>query len=232
MKTFGQTVNLQLLQPTLYILLSCSGVTEGDFTVLQDAAERVGSFQEVLDSTSLVTMWIHYARMIVAFVFGDLDEAMRCLRFCSSLVNNPTGAGDSTMPCLIDGLMSIEIYRRHGWKVGLLCRIRKRIRQLRRFAVHSPLNYLGKLYLVQAEFASLQGRSQRAYLKYISAISLYGESGVNLQLGLANELAGKHFLRLNETVMAIRFLKEAERVYRNWGGHAKADHLVAEVKLW
>lgn len=232
MKTFGQTVNLQLLQPTLYILLSCSGVTEGDFTVLQDASDRVGSFQEVLDPTSLVTMWIHYARMIVGYVFGDLDEAARCLRFCSSLVNNPTGAGDATMPCVIDGLMAIELYRRDRWKVGLLCRIRKRIRQLRRFSAHSPMNFLGKLHLVQAEFASLQGRDQRAYFKYTSSISLYRESGVHLQLGLANELAGKHFLRLNETDMAIRFLKEAERVYRNWGGHAKADHLVAEVKLW
>lgn len=227
MRKHGQKVNLQMLQPSLLIILSCAGGDEGDVTVMEEAAEE---FSKMVDSTTLVAQWHHYARMCVALLFGNIDEACRHRSLCPSLIAHPAGSGDIVMPCFIDGLLAVAICRRQRWKMPfLMLRAHRRIRQLRRFAAASPMNFLGKLHLLQAEVASLMGRNDRAHMLYTSAIVLMREAGFKSQLGLANELAGKHFLRLKDE-RAGQFLTEADRVYRGWGGIAKADHLVAEIK--
>lgn len=226
MKKHGQVVNLQMLLPSKTILLSCAGDMNGDVTVLEEANDL---FKEEVDASSLVALWLHYARMLVAFLFGNIDQSSRSAELCSSLICHPVGSADTVMPCMVDGLLALEKCRRQWWNMpALVLRARRRIRQLRRFAASSPSNFLGKLHLVQAELASVLGQRDRAHMKYTSSIALFRDAGFNLQLGLANELAGKHFLRLKDD-RAKQFLNEADRVYRAWGGIAKADHLLAEV---
>ena len=227
MTRYGQAVNLQMLQPTLSILLACSGESHGDFSMLEEAENR---FKDVKISDSLLVLWYHYARMVAAYLFDDMDQASCEAQHCAKIVNKPAGSGDIAMPVLIDGLLTLEKCRRHWWNLAILLpRARRRICQLRRFASCSPVNFLGKLHLLRAEMASVLGRRNAAYMNYTSAIVLMRDAGFFLQLGLANELAGKHFLRLGDFQKADPFLREAVRVYRAWGGTAKADHLMAQV---
>ena len=104
------------------------------------------------------------------------------------------------------------------------------MKQMRLWADEAPSNFLGKLYLLEAEWASLFGRNDQAHRRYISAAALLKESGFYLQTALSLELAGKHFARIREDGLAVRFLRQALDKYREWGGHAKADHLETEVK--
>lgn len=232
MTRFGQAMNLLMLQPALLILLSCSGRQHGEFTVVEDAHNRTGQFEEVRDSSSLVRQWCQYARMFVAYLFDDIEEAARASRLCPSLIDYPVGSADIVMPCMVDGLLALEQCRRSLWKVPLLIRrIRRRIRQLYHFAASSPANFLGKLHLLKAELASVLGRHDRAHIYYTSAIVMLRDSGFYVQLGLANELAGKHFVRRKDTDHGEQFLEEAVRVYKSWGAHAKAEHLATQMKL-
>lgn len=109
-------------------------------------------------------------------------------------------------------------------------RAQKQIRQMDRWANECPPNFLGKLNLVRAEWASLWKENDRAYRKYISAISLLKESGFFFQTALANELAGKHFFRIKNERMGVQFLQKAIAKYTEWGGVAKSHHLEAELR--
>jgi len=51
------------------------------------------------------------------------------------------------------------------------------------------------------------------------------------QTALAHELTGKHFLGIGSKALAPRHLHDAVRSYRVWGATAKADRLVAELRL-
>jgi len=231
MKRYGQQVNLKLVQPQLYLLLSCSGEISRDFSEWQKTPEGMMVVYEAGDSGSLNASWIHYFRMTVAFIFHDFQEACRCSRKCTDLLENPTGCADITMPCLLDCVLSIEMIRQNPWNVSRHLRVRKWIRQLHRWATDSPLNVLGKLHLAQAEAASVYGRRECAYMKYVSAIALSEKSGFLFQTALAHELTGKHFLRIGSEALATRHLHDAVRSYRVWGATAKADHLVTELRL-
>lgn len=224
MTRFGQAVNKLMLYPSLYILLSCEGGNHSDFTVIQDAKQLSGPFDERNPGTSLVSQWCHYARMLVAYLFDDIQGAQHCAILCSSLVNHPVGSADIAMPCLIDGLLSVERCRRRRILLPLLLpRARRRLAQLRRFAIASPRNFLGKLHLLKAELASICGLSQRALLHYESAIVLLRDAGFFLQSALANELAAKHFLRRKDIDRAEVHMEEAEQIYRRWGGHVSVN---------
>eukprot|EP00977_Amphora_coffeiformis_P009378 scaffold2155_cov162-Amphora_coffeaeformis.AAC.7 len=231
MKRYGQQVNLKLVQPQLYLLLTCSGDIGRDFSEWQGTPEGMMASYEAGDRVSLTASWIHYFRMTVALIFHDFQEACRCSRNCDDLLENPTGCGDITMPCLLDCVLSVEMIRQNRCNGSRLLRVRKRIRQLHRLAKESPLNVMGKLHLAQAEVASTCGRRERAYMKYVSAIALSEKSGFLFQTALANELAGKHFLRFGSKDLATRYLNEAVRVYHVWGATAKVNHLVAELGL-
>jgi hypothetical protein len=233
MKKFGQAVNLSMLSPSLLILLSCSGEDQDDFTVIQDAEQKVGLFEDNVFDRAMVRQWCHYARMFVAYLFDDIDEATKCARLCASLVNRPMGSADVAMPCLVDGLITLERCRRQRWMLPyLLPRVRRRVSQLYHFATDSPSNFLGKFHLLTAEMASVLGQHNKAFLYYTSAIVLMRDAGFYIQLGLASEAAAKHFIRRNEIDRAERYILEAENVYRSWGGHAKADHLVMQMKSY
>lgn len=232
MKTYGQKLNLRQVDPSLWILLSCSGQKHGDISVLEEASERIVSEQRNPGvSSSLVVQWLNYAKSLVAFLFGRPDEAMCFTKLYKTIADYPSGCGDCCMSCLVFCLILCQKLRENRWNLVLLLECNRRIRALRGWAAKSPFNNLGKVHLLEAEVASILGRNDRAHLKYVSSISIASQSGFYLQTALANELAGKHFLRLKDRAMATTYLEEAEKVYRSWGGHAKADHLAAEVGL-
>lgn len=233
MRKFGQTTYLSMLSPSLLILLSCSGEDLEDFTVMQDAKQKIGPFQENVDDSTIVRQWCQYARMFVAYLFDDIDGAAKCARLCASLINSPMGSADVAMPCLVEGLITVERCRRQKWMLPYcIPRLRRRIRQLHHFATGSPSNFLGKLHLLKAEMASVLGQHNKAFLYYTSAIVLLRDAGFYIQLGLANEAAAKHFIRRNEVDRAERYMVDAEKVYRSWGGHAKADHFAMQMKSY
>lgn len=230
MKSYGQNFGLGFLHPSLYVIVKCSGRISHDFPALRQAA--VGVFgEEYVNNAALFVQWAHFARMTVHFIFDEYDEAAHCSQFCSFILEHSIGSADTTMPCLIACLLAIQRLRQNQWNARLIWDVMKRIRQLRCWADCCPSNFLGKLSLAEAEWASLRGSKKKlAHRKYVTAISLFNESGFYQQTALANELAGKHFARIGEGELARRFLKKAIDKYFEWGGHAKAEKLASSMK--
>jgi hypothetical protein len=106
----------------------------------------------------------------------------------------------------------------------------KRLKRLQYWSKHSPINFLGKQFLVEAELCWLYGDMDTAYAKYTCAIALSREGGFIMQTALAHERTCKFLLEQGLDAETAAFhLREASSLYTRWGATAKVKHLNAEI---
>lgn len=90
------------------------------------------------------------------------------------------------------------------------------------------MNFLGKVHLLKAELAVATGDHLSALAEFTSAVLYSREGSFIMQEALANERAAKYYFSRNETEKGTTYLREALRLYKEWGGVAKVEHLEAE----
>jgi hypothetical protein len=124
------------------------------------------------------------------------------------------------MICLANARESQPRQRRQ-----LISTARTILKKLQIVAQHNPHAGLHKVYLIEAEIASVEGNRECAMTKYYQAIALAGEEE-NLHLqALACERAGVSMREFGERELADRFLGRALVLYEKWGATAIADRL-------
>jgi histidine kinase len=107
----------------------------------------------------------------------------------------------------------------------------KMIRLLRKYALWIPANFLDKKYLLDAELAAVNGRSDEAMQYYISAIALAKENRSLFVQGVANERAGRYcFTVLQQPQEAVAHFRQALLVYEEWTAHRKVGQLQEALK--
>jgi len=109
-----------------------------------------------------------------------------------------------------------------------LKRIKQNQKKLKHWAEHSPLNYLNKWQLIEAEYCSFVGKTQKAMTLYADAISSSEKAKLHHEQALAHELTAKFYLSLNQVRLAITDIKQAYYLYRNWDAHHKATDVEKE----
>lgn len=103
---------------------------------------------------------------------------------------------------------------------------RKNHKKFRKWAAHCPVNFLHHQYLMEAEFARIKNRPEKAALFYDKAIEGARLSGYLTYEALFNELAAKFHLGRNSRKDAGRYMKQARYLYDRWGATAKVYHLM------
>jgi hypothetical protein len=79
------------------------------------------------------------------------------------------------------------------------------------WATHSPHNCLDRLFLLEAELASVCGQNAKAYEKYTCAMAMTAHSGFLMMDALANERAARHLLAID------RLIQRRELARIRWG---------------
>jgi len=173
---------------------------------------------------------IQINRMMIAFVFDAYEEA--------ELFLDSIDLGCSEVPTFqlvftrfIIGMVSLAQARR-GKNTRKNIRVAKKsLKYIRRLAKRCPDNCLDKKFLLEAELASIHGRSVKAYEKYLCAIAMAKHAGFQYEHALANECAGRHFIELGQMQAAQSLFEQACQVYGEWGAKAKVLHLQKEMVL-
>ncbi|BAY29235.1 two-component sensor histidine kinase [Nostoc carneum NIES-2107] len=96
---------------------------------------------------------------------------------------------------------------------------------MQKWAEHTPMNYLHKFHLVEAEKARVLGQFFEAEEFYERAIALAAENEFIQEEALAYELAAKHYLARGRSKIAEIYMKEAHYCYDRWGATAKVKDL-------
>jgi hypothetical protein len=138
---------------------------------------------------------------------------------------SPTGRGFNESLALLETMERQSSVERHQ-RMRL---VQSHLKVFRYWTKHCPANFMGKLYLIQAELTHYQGDALQAQAQYYCSIVHNGQGGILLEHTLANERAGKFELELGNQSQAREYLQEAFRLYQEWGGVAKVDHLRKQV---
>jgi hypothetical protein len=184
----------------------------------------------VLESRDLIMrVWVHYDFMLLAYLFGDYDRAWEEGTFTRIVRHFPMTDPDIANVVFMECLSSLALCRHPlSSKRRHLSNARGCIKFVKRLAVLSPHNCLGKLHLMQAELASTTGNDSRALTKFMCAIALFADSGTLMYSALANELAGRHFIRLGNQYEAAEYLQRALSSWCCWEADAKVLHFRKE----
>ncbi len=92
-------------------------------------------------------------------------------------------------------------------------------------AEHSKWNYQNKVYLLEAELFSFEGRLQRAQNLYTAAIEASASSKFIHEQGLAYELAAFHNEKSGNASKAWEYFNQAKSCYAQWGSRMKVEFI-------
>ncbi|QEQ96296.1 AAA family ATPase [Neptunomonas concharum] len=97
-----------------------------------------------------------------------------------------------------------------------------------KLALHCPANHEHHQILVKALLLSYQLSYNEAASLFDSAISLAKQSGFHLDFAIANEAAGRCYLRWGKETIAHHYIEQAYMGYSTWGARSKQTLLERE----
>jgi tetratricopeptide (TPR) repeat protein len=230
MAFFGQHEARSILALTWQAALNLMGRADGDPTVM--TGEVMNQEEMIASATEQnpgVLQWAMFYRMHIAYVLGDYDAAEAHSVGIIAILDSGYGGRDVSEVVFFETLTLLAQACR-GKKGGRMRTARRRIRLLKKWALSAPANFLGKLYLLEAEAARCQGKTQQAVTKYMAAILNLREEGFLSEEAIANELFGRHYLHLGETASATPYIRDALRLYKLWGAAIKVEQFENEMR--
>jgi signal transduction histidine kinase/predicted ATPase/CheY-like chemotaxis protein len=102
------------------------------------------------------------------------------------------------------------------------------VKKLETVSKQTPINYLNKYLLIQAEIAVLEERNWEALTLYSQAIQESKNQGFMHECAIANERALQFTLYSGKRKLAKGYFKSALRRYRMWGATLKVEQFVQQ----
>jgi len=169
---------------------------------------------------------INLYSMVVAYHFSNYELAERLCPKAAQHYRNFSSLG-ATVGRMYDALSNLAMVSRGNKR--RIWQVRHHLKIMRVWSTNCPENFLGKQLLVEAELEWLLDNIPEAKAKYYMAIVQSRDAGILMQEALANELAGKFYLKIGDLLKAVPLFEEARRLYKAWGGIAKVRHLEQEI---
>mmetsp|Transcript_25712 Transcript_25712/g.60503 ORF Transcript_25712/g.60503 Transcript_25712/m.60503 type:complete len:1109 (-) Transcript_25712:67-3393(-) len=181
------------------------------------------------ENFELIALWAYSHEMVSSYLFGDYENSVRAGELCEELLHAPVCTVDAPVNALFIGLSAMAQAAQSKTKVRkfkLIARAKIMIRLVSKWSDHCPINFLGKLDLLEAELSVFQGKAASICAKkYTSAIALSREAGLVMQTALASERAGRYYLSIKDKENTTQMLKQAKLLYQEWGATLKVTHL-------
>lgn len=232
-KFHGQAQAIVQIKPLWQFSLNLMGRVEGDPPILPGNFFNEDVEESKADNNRHLLFWVRFYSMKLAFLFGELDTAAKYSQIThmtyAKQYGHMIGAFVLTYECLVLLAQARRGKRRHCniWKV------RRCLKILKKWVAGCPDNFLGKQCLLQAELAWTCGNLVRAHSLFRLAIVQNRDQGFWMEEALANEQLGRLYIEEEKKESAIPYLREAQRVYEQWGATAKTQHIEAEfADVW
>ena len=232
MEFFGQEMALIMIKPAWQFIQNMLGLFTEDPCTLTGSVMNEGEITVWKQWHVHVESWTAYYKIVLCFLFGKQDLGETFIDQCQSILNLPFSPEDmvdiwffTTMTLIVQGRLSRRAKRQR------LVRIKRGIKKVRYYATLSPFNYLSRLFLLEAEYHVLCGKTRSALPKYVSAIAHAKEEGFLLHTALAHERLGIFYNDMHNDAEARNQFEAALVHYDKYGATAKHAHLSAQMKF-
>lgn len=224
-----QQAVLSMVFPSVQAVHHYMGLSDDPLAAKGDVLDYDEALQSAVENKRVTNIvGIKLCRMSVAYIFNAYDlAAEHCVDIRDVWLIPPTFERVSVFTMY--GLVSLQMVRQGTETRKHLKLANQIIKTMKKFATHSPHNCLEKLFLLEAELASVSGKNDKAYEKYTCAIALAADSKILMMHAVANERAARHLLAIGKSAAAEPYFHKACASYEEWKGMAKVKQLQAEI---
>jgi predicted ATPase len=185
------------------------------------------NYAETYADNPFFTMFHLTARLQLAYLFEEFDQALAAARGARQLAHHLSG---TIWPVLVDfwgGLTLARCYNEatEDERRAYLQEIKESQAALAPLANNCPENYLCPSLLLAAEVERIAGREMAALDFYEQAIRRAAQTGAIQYQALANELYARFWRERGQTVAAAAFMTEARNNYAQWDASAKVEEI-------
>ncbi len=176
------------------------------------------------DSAVCVT---YLNKLFVCYVFGDYAMARQCADLTRRYLHGVRGSPAVPVFYLYDSLSQLSQYESATRKEQkhIARRVASNQRMMKKWAVHGPMNFDHKCYLVEAERNRIRGRDSEAIVCFNRAIEEARENHYMNEEALAYERAALFYLDRGRVTVAAAHMLDACYCYERWGALAKVRQL-------
>ncbi|MBV8486903.1 MAG: AAA family ATPase, partial [Planctomycetaceae bacterium] len=198
------------------------------FSSFSDAEFDEEKFEALSTQDRTTTMVCFYwiLKLQARFMSGDYDAAIRAARNAEALLWSAKIFIPSVNYYYYTALTIAAGHEMIGPEDQADVDVVKQyLERLREWAASCPETFLDKYILVSAELARLEGRDLDAMRLYDEAIRAAHKNGFVQNEGLANELAGRFYLKRGLQKAGYSCLYDARYCYLRWGASGKVKQL-------
>ncbi|MDJ1184958.1 trifunctional serine/threonine-protein kinase/ATP-binding protein/sensor histidine kinase [Roseofilum casamattae] len=189
-----------------------------------DRSTRLAELLESRDATGVFYFYLH--RAILRFFLGDLERAATDTIAAKEWIGGGTGMACEVGFYFYDSLIALgSIGESAGDREAAIAKVEENQEYIRWRSDFTPMNYLHKWQLVEAEKYRVLGQKYEAGDWYDRAIAGAKANEYIQEESLANELAAKFYLDWGKDKIASGYMQEAYYGYAHWGAKAKTDDL-------
>lgn len=175
----------------------------------------------------------HFYKALLCYLFGDYQQAEQEAQACQQDLSSIGATYTSGWVHFIAALTQLALIPSSSvlQHPSRFRKVKSLLNKLQHWAKHCPINQQHRVLLVQAEIARVQKRYHSAMELFEQAIVSANQSEVPMDRALAYELAARLYRNWHKPVIAETYLRNALKLYRQWGASAKVDHLIQQHQL-
>jgi predicted ATPase/GAF domain-containing protein len=182
-------------------------------------------YQEVSDRQAYHLFHLH--KLFLCYIFQDYQQALENAVLAEEVMSVAMGSFSWAILYFYDSLAQLAIFPgvEESEQNQILEKVVANQKKMKAWALHAPMNFLHKFYLVEAEYARVLCQFQEAREYYDQSIILAQENEYINEEALAHELAGQFYFNREQYHVARHYLYDAHYAYQRWGAQAKVKDL-------
>lgn len=177
------------------------------------------------DKASLAAYY--YTKLQICYLMGKYDDALLFAEKEKNCTSSIMGFMLSAEFIFYESLSITALYDELSEKDKrrLMKVLKKNQKQRKKWSAYCPANFLQKYLLIEAEVSRILGNKQKSMELYDSAIQSAYENNYVQNEAIACELAARFYIELGRNRIALAYINDALRLYKQWGAYAKVESL-------
>ena len=222
-KKHQQDVPYSNLLAVLQMLSNLMGESKDPCIMTGEFMDEIPFLQAAAESKHETRiLMVHLCIQSLAYYMGNFSLAHEAGKKCRSF--GKMSCIRATQQAFFDGMTAMELARTCH-KRSHLQTVCGSIKKMKKWAKHSPHNFLHKAHLLEAEMALVHGNRGKALMKYKKSIEMANDEGFVQDHALACERTGVALRHFGQDENAREYFLKAVSSYREWGALAKVDQL-------
>jgi predicted ATPase/signal transduction histidine kinase/tRNA A-37 threonylcarbamoyl transferase component Bud32 len=228
MQQYQLEVALQYISIERQTVLNLRGQAVERCYLVGDNFNELKTLPALIEAKSFIAVCLVYkAKAMLNFIFRNYAQALENSRLFEKYEEAAAGLYVVSVNNFYCSLSLLALYPKvdKGEQKQYLKKVIHLQKNMKKWAVHAPMNYQHKYDLVAAEKARVLGQNCQAMDLYDRAIDGAAKNGYTQEEALAYELAGEFYQSLGKQIISQAYLTKAYYGYIRWGALAKVKHL-------